>query len=55
MNKLVIDFNNFFVNVGPDLAAKIPNQELELNSERNDHTIFLSSVSECEIMNIVQK
>lgn len=55
MNRIVNNFNNFFVNVGPDLAAKIPNQDIEPNFERNIKTIVLSAVSECKILTTVQK
>lgn len=49
MNIIVNSFNNFDVNVGPDLAAKIP--EIDINkqnkslTERNPNTIFHYAVS----------
>ena len=50
-------FNDFFVNIGPDLADKIPNCE---NKDYNDfiknhiiNTIFLDPVTELEVINIV--
>lgn len=46
-------FNDFFVNIGPDLAEKISNcmnDKLDYSLiERNPKNIFLSDVSETEI------
>lgn len=55
INRIVNDFNHFFVNVGPELASKIPNHDSEPNFERNTNTIFLTAVTEDEILKIVQR
>ena len=42
------NFNNFFVNVGPTLANKIPNNHvdpLSYMNVRNEHSIFLEPVT----------
>lgn len=58
LNDIVNSFNHFFVNVGPNLAAKIPDQEIDvLNGviKRNQHSIFLSATNEQEVKIIVHK
>lgn len=57
-NRVVNSFNNFFLNIGCDLASRIPDEQIEYNIdkiENNSNTIFLSAVSEKEVMDIVQK
>jgi hypothetical protein len=65
-NKILTDkkdiangFNEFFVNVGPELAKKIepPDSNISVNSyikTRNMNSMFLSAVVEQEIVNIVK-
>ena len=52
-------FNNFFVNVGPNLAKSIvPIKEKELPRNllhNNEFTMFLADVSENELLRIVSK
>ncbi len=60
MNEVVNSFNEFFVSVGPDLAKKIPDlvtSEEQNNNliERNLNSMFLTTVDEKEIMDIVSK
>ena len=52
------DFNNFFVNVGPNLAKEIeePRDKAGLDEsliDQNPHSIFITSVNEQEILKIV--
>ena len=50
-------FNDFFTNVGPDLAAKIPKQDVHPNfylRNRLENSIFLSSVNEKEFVDIMK-
>lgn len=52
------NFNNFFVNVGPTLAGKIPNNNvdpLSYMNGRNQHSIFLEPVSVTEVSNIIKE
>ena len=54
------EFNNFFVNVGPNLAREIeePREKDGLDEKLinlNPHSIFISSVNEQEILQIVNK
>lgn len=56
----VVNSNHFFVNVGPDLAAKIHLQKTsdkwtELPVKINPYTMFLTPVDEKEILDIVNK
>lgn len=53
-------FNNYFVNVGPDLAEKIPDSHIIDNRfkdiiARNQGSMFLKNVEENELINIVKK
>lgn len=53
-------FNQFFVDVGPELANNIPNPGPDgVNKdkliERNPHSMFLKAAEENEIINIVKK
>ena len=58
MKDVVNGFNNFFVNVGPELANQI-NIELtndgseSYNYDRNPSSIFLKAVDEKEVLDIV--
>jgi hypothetical protein len=55
-NIIAEHFNNFFSNVGPDLAKKIPNTNrspLEFMPERVVNSIFLNPVTNSEIYNII--
>lgn len=50
-------FNNFFVNVGPNLAAKIPNNCGSVSKylgDKNMNSMFLTNVSELDILNTVR-
>ena len=50
-------FNNFFTNIGPELASAIPSQCNTINSylgKREIHSMFLRSTNELEIMEIVR-
>ena len=52
------NFNNFFVNVGPTLASKIPGTDirpLSYMNPRNEHSIFLEPVSSLEISKIIKE
>lgn len=56
MNEVVESFNNFFVNVGPDLAAKVPkctSNNPDTLIKINPKTMFLSGVTVEEIMDVV--
>lgn len=57
MNEVVQSFNSFFVNVGPDLAAKIPQCSDKADSliEINPKTMFLMGATEAEIIDVVSK
>lgn len=60
MDEVANSFNQFFVNVGPDLAGKIPDSgssEDHCNKliERNQSSMFLRPVDENEILEIVNK
>lgn len=56
MSNVVNKFNNFFVNVGPKLAADIPDSGVaKLTIERNSLSFFLSATNEQEVTNIVWK
>ena len=49
-------FNNFFVNLGPDLASKIPNSPTEFHGflgNRNSQSIFFEPVVEEEVKIII--
>ena len=59
-NEIANEFNNFFVNVGPNLAGRIEEQrDPEGLDERlipmNPHSIFIDAVNEQDILNIVHK
>ena len=50
-------FNNFFVNVGPTLASKIPNSDVDpltYMNQRNEHSIILEPVNIDEISKIIK-
>ena len=50
-------FNDFFINVGPTLASKIPEQSVKPEyylSKRIENSIFLSNVNEKEFDNILK-
>lgn len=58
MDVVVEQFNNYFVNVGPDLATKIPDpgpidENLDCLIERNAHSVFLTAVGKDEIIESV--
>ena len=49
-------FNNFFVNIGPNLARDIPTSNIEFHSflrQAQDHTMFFSPVTTYELTDIV--
>ena len=49
-------FNNYFVNIGPTLASKIPDLGLQYRAympSRNEFSMFLTPVSELEIKKII--
>ena len=51
-NKIKADiFNDYFVNVGPQLASKImkPNIQIQEKYYRNEHSLFLRPVNRVEI------
>lgn len=53
-------FNQFFVNVSPELATNIPNPgpsgvHMDKLIDRIPHSMFLKAVEENEIINIVKK
>ena len=46
------NFNEYFVNVGPNLAAKIPIRDVHFSTflgERSSNSIFLEAVTEKEV------
>lgn len=53
--EIVNSFNNYFVNIGPQLAAEIPNRVAEASITRNQSTFFLSAITEQELVNVVLK
>lgn len=58
IDDVVNSFNNFFVNVGPNLAANIPvstEEENESCIKSNPCSMFLTAVEECEIIEITDK
>ncbi len=60
MDEVASSFNQFFVDVGPELAKNIPNPGpggvyMDKLIERNPHSVFLKAVEENEIINIVKK
>lgn len=58
MNNVVNRMNQFFVNVGPELAARISDQGRDTMIgtliKNNSHSIFLSAVDELEVKTIVR-
>ena len=49
-------FNNFFLNIGPNIAKNIPHSDLDFNhflKERNLQTIFIRNTNEQEMTNII--
>lgn len=58
MNNVVNRMNKFFVNVGPELAARISDQGRDTMIgtliKNNSHSIFLSAVDELEVKTIVR-
>ena len=60
MDDVANSFNQFFVNVGPELAEKIPDpgtsgEDYSTLLERNPYSMFLKAVEEKEILDIVTK
>lgn len=60
MDEVAGSFNQFFVDVGPELANNIPNPgpdgvNVDKLIERNPHSMFLKAAEENEIINIVKK
>ena len=60
MDDVANKFNDFFVNVGPDLAGRIPDpgtsgEHLDTLLERNPSSMFLKAVDESELLDIVKK
>ncbi|XP_013867620.1 RNA-directed DNA polymerase from mobile element jockey [Austrofundulus limnaeus] len=60
MNEVADNFNKFFVNIGPELAEQIPNsifptEQTESYLERNMNTMFLTAVTEKEVIETVFK
>ncbi len=60
MDEVASSFNQFFVNVGPELAKNIPDPGpdgvyMDKLIERNPNSMFLIAVEENEIINIVKK
>lgn len=60
MDDVVNCFNNFFVNVGPNLAGKIPHlfsfkDWNENHIDRNPSSMFITAVEEKKIIGIVNK
>lgn len=57
MANIANGFNDFFVNIGPELAARIPNHgTIESNLiKHNPLSLFLSATDEQEVINIVLK
>ena len=50
------EFNNYFVNIGPNLAQNIPDADLDFRhflKMRNSHTLFLDPILEHEVLDIV--
>ena len=64
-NRVIIDpkaisdgFNNYFVNIGPTLASKIPNNNISHRRflpENLNFSLFLEPTDETEIKNIINK
>uniref|UniRef100_A0A672GYN6 Reverse transcriptase domain-containing protein n=1 Tax=Salarias fasciatus TaxID=181472 RepID=A0A672GYN6_SALFA len=55
MNVVPQKFNNFFVNIGPELASKIPDGDDDHQFiKSNPNSMFLRAVDEVEIVNIVR-
>ena len=51
-------FNNYFVNIGPTLASKIPNNNISHRiflPENLNFSLFLEPTDETEIKNIINK
>ena len=60
MDDVANSFNKFFINVGPELAEKIPDpgtsgESYDRSLERNPYSMFLKAVEEKEILDIVTK
>ena len=55
--EIVDCFNNFFTNVGPELAKKIPPTNITMENliDINSKSMFLSPVSEEELFNTIKK
>ena len=55
-NKIVNGFNNFYVNIGPNLCKSLPPSNTNPTSylkERNMHSMFIENINELEIKKIV--
>ena len=53
--KIAKEFNNFFVKVGPSLASSIPcnnGDVFDYLGSRNLNSIFLSSITKCDIISV---
>ena len=51
-------FNEYFINVGPNLAAKIPDSDINFSNylgERSIKSIFLDAVTENEVAFEIRK
>lgn len=60
MDEVADSFNNFFVNIGPELAGKIPDtrsdgEHMGKLGNSNPCSMFLNVVEEKEVLNIVKK
>ena len=55
--KIANEFNNLFVKVGPLLASSIPCNNGDVSDylgSRNLNSIFLSSITKCDIISVVK-
>ena len=56
-SKIVEQFNDFFVNIGPNLACKIDKNNCNLLSylsEQNKNSLFASPVDEQELLDVIK-
>ena len=51
IDEIVNIFNNFFANVGPELAAKVPFEEKNFTVSDYEHSMFLFNTDEKEVVN----
>ena len=56
VNKQIIadEFNNFFVNVGPNLAKNIPPSIYDYMGHQNLNSMFINPVNEAEVIRIIK-